>query len=92
MLMQNMWKKKHRSSDIWPKMPLDLNLWKMPTCQTLSKTLDLLKTLAVLSVLPLRSGPEVFDESRTLTQPKSVMLEEYYAILVLDEKAGKKIQ
>ena len=61
----------------------------MPTCQTLSKTLDLLKTLAVLSVLP---GPEVFDESRTLTQPKSVMLEEYYAILVLDEKAGKKIQ
>ena len=37
-----------------PEIPLDLGLRKNPICQTLSKAIDIVKTLAILSVTTLR--------------------------------------
>ena len=51
--------------NIWPEIPWDLSLWRRPTCQSLSKALDissartrvvpnLLKSLTIISEMTVR--------------------------------------
>ena len=57
--------KRRNRPNIWPEIPSDLSLWRRPSCQSLSKALDissatarvapdLLKALAILSETAVR--------------------------------------